>query len=99
MSIGELVHIYEECDHWFHGYSLISDSNQRGIFPKSFILVQNYGMQITKLERIIQFTHLTLTFFPSIFGEIYYKFTFEQEVIFVLREWTKVMKKIYIVSC
>lgn len=46
--IGEPVHICEENDNWYYGYSLVSSDDQMGIFPKSYVTVQEYEIRLVK---------------------------------------------------
>ncbi|KAJ6223195.1 hypothetical protein RDWZM_001740 [Blomia tropicalis] len=78
LLIGEPVHICEENDNWYYGYSLVSSDDQMGIFPKSYVTVQEYEIRLVNKYK-----------------DVYYKYSFEQEVIFTMREWGRMLKKIY----
>ena len=48
LLIGEPVHICEESEDWYYGYSLIGNSDKLAIFPKSHATAQDYEMRLTK---------------------------------------------------
>ncbi|KAH9406222.1 Dedicator of cytokinesis protein 2, partial [Tyrophagus putrescentiae] len=84
LLIGEPVHISRQSEHWYYGHSLVedrSDDEAFGIFPRTFTSTQEYRVTSVRSARS---------------SEVVYKYSFEQEVIFTLREWGKKLKRMYI---
>lgn len=41
LFIGEVVHVQQECQHWYYGYRLTNEPNKLGVFPRNYIQIQN----------------------------------------------------------